>query len=255
MLEYMTHSLRTQPAVSSSPGLVTGTVRKNYDKDQPGKVMVEYSIGETGKMLTGWINVLTPYTADKGGLYLLPEIGDEVVIGFLSGRTDCPVVLGTLWSKNVHRPDNAVTEANTMKVFRTKGGHEVRFSDEDKKQRLTVKTPGELTLTMDDEKNNIEIRDKDAKNVLTINAKDSEIKVNAQKKIVLSIGGTAAVTIESNKITVSSGTVSVEASQSLSLHGQSAKLSGSQVSINADATMKADAGGIMQIKGSMVKIN
>ena len=255
MLDYISYSLRSQPAVSSNLGLVTGTVRKNYDKEQPGRVMVEYSIGESGKMLTGWVNVLTPYTADKGGLYLLPEIGDEVVIGFLSGRTDCPVVLGTLWSKNVNRPDNAVTEKNTMKVFRTKGGHEVRFSDEDKKETLTVKTPGELTLTMEDEKKTIEIRDKEKKNVLTINAKDGGITLNAAKKIELSIGGTAAVTIESNKITIKSGTVNVEASQSLKLHGQSTKLSGSQVSINADATLKEEAGGITQIKGSMVKIN
>lgn len=255
MPDYLTNSLRSQPAVSSNPGLVTGTVRKNYDKDQPGRVMVEYSIGESGKMLTGWVSVLTPYTADKGGLYLLPEIGDEVVIGFLSGRTDCPVVLGTLWSKNVKRPDNAVTEKNTVKVFRTKGGHEVRFSEEEKKETLTVKTPGELTLSMEDEKKTIEIRDKDKKNVLTIDASNGTIKLNAAKKIELAIGGTNAVTIESSRITVKSGTISVDASQSLKLHGQSTGLSGSQVSINADATLKEEAGGITQIKGSMVKIN
>ena len=116
MFEDMMYSLRTQPEVSSNPGLVIGTVRKNYDKKEPGKVMVEYSLGESGKMLTGWISVMTPYTADKAGMYLLPEVGDEVIIGFLSGRTDCPIVLGSIWSKNVTRPSNAVNEKNSMKI-------------------------------------------------------------------------------------------------------------------------------------------
>ncbi len=254
-MENMMYSLRAQPSVSSNPGLVTGIVRKNYDKNEAGKVMVEYSIGEPGKMMTGWVPVMTPYTADQGGMYLLPEIGDEVVIAFLGGRTDCPVVLGSVWSKNVKRPQNAVTEKNTMKMFRTKGGHEVTFSDEEKKETLTVKTPGGLTISMEDEKKTIEIKDKEKKNSLTIDGKSGEIKLDAQKKLVLSIGGTAAVTIEKNKVTIKSGSVDVEASQSLKLHGQSTAVSGSQVNIKADASLKAESGGIAQIKGSMVKIN
>ena len=255
MFEDMMYSLRTQPKVSQAPGLVVGTVRKNYDAKEPGKVMVEYTLGEAGKMLTGWIPVLAPYTTDKGGMYLLPEIGDEVVIGFLEGRTDCPVVLGSLWSKNVNRPQNAVTEKNTMKMFRTKGGHEVSFSDEGKKETLTVTTPGGLTVLMADEKKTIEIKDKEKKNALTINGQNGEIKVDAQKKLILSIGGTAAVTIESNKITIKSGTVSIDASQSLKIHGQSTAISGSQVSVKADGSLGVESSGVTQIKGSMVKIN
>ena len=255
MFEDMMYSLRTQPKVSQAPGLVVGTVRKNYDAKEPGKVMVEYTLGESGKMLTGWIPVLAPYTTDKGGMYLLPEIGDEVVIGFLEGRTDCPVVLGSLWSKNVNRPQNAVTEKNTMKMFRTKGGHEVSFSDEGKKETLTVTTPGGLSVLMADEKKTIEIKDKEKKNALTINGQNGEIKVDAQKKLILSIGGTAAVTIESNKITIKSGTVSIDASQSLKIHGQSTAISGSQVSVKADGSLGVESSGVTQIKGSMVKIN
>ncbi|MDO4803533.1 MAG: phage baseplate assembly protein V [Lachnospiraceae bacterium] len=255
MYEDMIRTLRTQPTVSSNPGLVVGTVRKNYDAKEPGKVMVEYSLGENGKMLTGWVAVLSPYTTDKGGMYLLPEIGDEVVLGFLEGRTDCPIVLGSLWSKSVNRPQNAVNEKNTMKMFRTKGGHEVSFSEESKKETITVTTPGGLTVLMADEKKTIEIRDKDKKNSVIINGQSGEIKVDAQKKVVLSVGGTAAVTIESNKVTIGSGTVSIDGKQSLKLHGQSAALQGSQVSVKADGSLGVESSGVTQVKGSMVKIN
>ncbi len=255
MLEDMMHSLRAQPAVSSSFGLVVGTVKNNYDKNEAGKVQVEYSLGEQGKVLTGWIPVLAPYTAVKGGMYFLPETGTEVVVGFLGGRTDCPVVLGSLWSKKVERPQNAVTEKNFTKVVRTKGGHEIRFSDEDKKQKLTVETPGNLTIELSDEKKTVTIHDKDKKNSIVIDGEKGEIKLDANKKLEISIGGTAAVTIEKNKITLKSGTVEINASQTLNLKGQSTSIKGSQVAIKADGSLNASASGMTQIKGSMVKIN
>jgi uncharacterized protein involved in type VI secretion and phage assembly len=255
MFEDMMYSLRTQPEVSSNPGLVIGTVRKNYDKKEPGKVMVEYSLGESGKMLTGWISVMTPYTADKGGMYLLPEIGDEVVIGFLGGRTDCPIVLGSIWSRNVNRPSNAVTEKNTVKMFRTKGGHEVCFSEESNKGYVKVTTPGGMYLCLADEKKTVEIRDKDKNNSISINGNSGEIRINAGKKLTLSIGGTAAVTIENNKVTIKSGTINVDAMQTLKLHGQSVSVQGTQVSVKADGSLGVESSGITQVKGSMVKIN
>ncbi len=255
MLEDMMQALRAQPAVSSSFGLVVGTVKNNYDKNEAGKVQVEYSLGEQGKVLTGWIPVLAPYTAAKGGMYFLPETGTEVVVGFLGGRTDCPVVLGSLWSKNVERPQNAVNEKNLTKVLRTKGGHELRFSDEDKKQKLTVETPGSLTIDLSDEKKTVIIHDKEKKNSITIDGQKGEIKLDADKKLVISIGGTAAITVEKNKITLKSGTVEIDASQTLNLKGQSLSAKGSQVTVKADGTLNISASGITQIKGSMVKIN
>ncbi len=255
MFEDMMYSLRTQPEVSSNPGLVIGTVRKNYDKKEPGKVMVEYSLGESGKMLTGWISVMTPYTADKAGMYLLPEVGDEVIIGFLSGRTDCPIVLGSIWSKNVTRPSNAVNEKNSMKMFRTKGGHEVCFSEEKDKEYVKVTTPGGMNLSLSDDKKTVQIRDKDNKNSITINGSGGEIKIDAAKKLTLSIGGTAAITIESNKVTIKSGTVNADAMQTMKIHGQSTAVQGTQVSVKADGSLGLESSGITQVKGSMVKIN
>ena len=79
MFEDMMYSLRTQPKVSQAPGLVVGTVRKNYDAKEPGKVMVEYTLGESGKMLTGWIPVLAPYTTDKAKI-IVREMTELLVL-------------------------------------------------------------------------------------------------------------------------------------------------------------------------------
>ena len=131
----------------------------------------------------------------------------------------------------------------------------MRFSEEEKKEKLTVTTPGGLEISMGDEKKTIEIRDKDKKNSVTINGQSGEIRLNADKKMVLSIGGTEEIIIEKSKVEIKSGTVQVTGNQSLKMKGQSASLTGSQVQIKADAGLTAEASGITQVKGTMVKIN
>ena len=119
---------------------------------------------------------------------------------------------------------------------------------------LTVSTPGGLTISMEDEKNVIHIRDKEKKNRMTIDSQKGEIEVQADKKISLRVGSTEAV-LESSKLTLKSGTVDVNADQSLGLKGQSTLLKGSQTQVKADAGLTLQAGGITEVKGSMVKIN
>ena len=235
-------------------GLVSGTVKENYNKNEPGRIKVEYYIGEQGKALTGWIPVMAPYVGKKAGVYMLPEIGTEVVIGFLNDRLDCPVVLGTLWCRDIDRPEKAVQEKNLTKVIRTAGGNEIRFEDEEKKQKVTVSTPGGLTMDLEDEKSIIRIRDKDGKNSVTIDAGKGEAEVLADKKLSLKVGSTQIV-LEGNQISMKSGSIEGKATQSLTMKGQSTLVQGSQTQLKADANMTIQAGGITQVKGSMVKIN
>jgi uncharacterized protein involved in type VI secretion and phage assembly len=246
---------RTQPSVSFNAGLVRGVVKENWDKNEPGKVKVEYSVGEKGKMVTGWIPVMSPYVASGGGMYMFPEIGTEVVVGFLGGRTDCPVVIGSLWSSKMKRPDKIPAEKNVNKVIKTAGGHEIVWSDEEKKQKLTIKTPAGLTLVLDDEKKSITLQDKDKKNMVFMDTQKGEVKINADKKLTLSVGGTAAVTLESQKAAIKSGNVSVEGSSAVKIKGQSTAVNGSSVQVKADGSLTVQSSGMTQVKGSMVKIN
>lgn len=235
-------------------GLVSGTVRENYNKNEPGKVKVEYYIGEQGRLLTGWVPVMTPYVADKSGFYMLPEIGTEVVLGFLSGRLDCPVVLGTLWSSDIKRPANAVHEKNLTKVIRTKGGNEIRISDEEKKQKITLTTPGALTISMEDEGNVIRLKDKNSDNLINIDSKKGEIEIKADNKIRLTVGSTSVV-MDGSSLSMKSSVIEGNAAQSLKLKGPSTQIKGTQVQLKADASMKIDASGITEVSGTIVKIN
>ena len=238
-------------------GIVTGTVKENYNKDFPGKIKVELFLGETGKNVTGWISVMTPYAGADHGFYALPEIGSEVVVAFNMGDRNRPVVIGSLWSEKNKLPKETVTEKNTIKSFVTKGGNEIVLDDTQDKQKLTIKTKSGMELQLDDEKQSITFHDKDNKNGLLIDAKNGAVTVTAEKKLVLKVGGKEAGIFDNSqkKISLSSSTVEVKADKDFTAKGQNTSLSGTSVKISGTSSLQVSSNGSTQVKGTMVKIN
>lgn len=237
------------------PGAVLGMVKENWDKNHPGQVRVEYELGETGKMVSNWADVLTPYTASDAGFYFLPEVGNTVAINFINGSPNRPIVIGSLWNTSAARPADGPKEKNTEKIIRLAGGTGIRLSNEEKKDCISVMTKNGLTVDLSDEHKTVSIQDKEGKNSIQLNAEKGSLKLNADKELTLCIGGTAVITMKANKMEIKSGTVGLNASQKLEVSGQTTSLKGSQIQMKADASMKVESGGITEVKGNMVKVN
>lgn len=246
------------------PGITTGVVKENYDKEYPGMVKVELFLGEKGKNLTGWVPVMTNYAGEKYGNYWLPEIGQEVVVSFMYGEKNCPVVLGALWDKKNVLPEGASTEKNTVKMMTTKNGIKIQFSEEEKKTKIDLETPGKLSIHIDDEKKTISIVDEKAENKLELNCQDGKIALDAKTKLEFSIGHTPMVTIDKEVVTLDAKTISIKGKQKIEVSGQNVKVSAqsnAEISANASASMKGNAGlklessAMTEVKGSMLKLN
>ena len=237
-------------------GVVTGTVKENYDKENPGKVKVELFLGEDGVNVTGWIPVMTPYAGNKYGGYALPEIGDEVVVAFRMGDRNCPIVIGSLWSGKNLQPDDTVEEKNMIKRFVTKGNNEVLINDTADKQKIEIKTAKGKSIVIDEENDNMIIQDKDNKNSVTIDSKGGEITIKAEKKVTIDAGGVTGVFDGSGKkLSLNGGTVELKADQTLQTNGATTKIEGSNLEIKANAALKVQSSAVTEIKGSLVKIN
>ncbi|MBR6101217.1 MAG: hypothetical protein IKP95_02220 [Ruminococcus sp.] len=238
-------------------GIVTGIVKENYNKDQPGKIRVELFLGEDGKNVTGWIPVMAPYGGSSHGSYTLPEVGAEVVVAFNMGDRNRPVVIGCLWSEKNKLPEGAATEKNTLKTFVTKGGSEITMDDTEDKAKITVKTKKGNGFEINEEKESISLFDKENKNSIEINSKEGTVTLSADKKIVLKVGGSEAGLIDGSgkKISFKSTTVELSADKDLTLKGQNTTLEGTQVKVSGSGSLEASSSGTTQIKGTMVKIN
>lgn len=236
--------------------VTTGKVVENWDSKHPGMVKVELFLGEEGKNKTDWVRVAQPFAGNGFGFYFLPEVGDEVVLAFNLGDRDHPIVIGSLWNQVDKLPEKTAVEKNTVKRMRTKGGHELVFTEESGKETLTLHTPGNLTLSMEDENKLINIKDADGKNLMTIDGKNGAVTVTAAKKMLLDVGsGSLTLDGQGKKATLTMPTINIEAGQNLNLKGQNVKINGTMMNINASGNLETKASGVLTLKGSMTKIN
>lgn len=237
--------------------VTTALVKENWNADYPGMLKVEMFLGETGKNVTGWVPVMSMYGGKDFGYYALPEVGSEVVVAFNMGDRNCPIVIGTLWNNDNTLPTDTATEKNWVKRFKTKGGCEIVFNDEEKKQKIEVKTPGGFGFTIEDEAKSITVHDAAGKNSLTIDENSGSISIKADKKITLSVGGSDVITLDGSakSAKIETNNIKLEAVQNLELKGQIDKIEGSTIKINAQGSLEVSSGGVTQVKGSIVKIN
>lgn len=236
-------------------GITTGIVKENWDEKYPGMVKVEYVMWETGKNVSGWIPVMSPYAGNGYGCYTLPEIGSVVILAFLMGVRDCPIVLGSIWNKKAELPKNTADAKNSKKRFRTMGGTEILITETEGKEKFEIRTPGGLEFSMEDEFQKLTLADKDKKNLVELNAKDGTVTVSAEKKLILKAGGSEVFSADKSKASLKNGTLELEAKQSLKATGQSSKLEGGTLEMKANGSLKLESSGIAQIKGSMLKLN
>lgn len=236
--------------------IVTGIVKQNWDQEHPGMVQVEFFLGQTGKNLTGWVPVMMPYAGKEYGFYALPEVGDMVVIAFERGDRNCPIVIGSLWSKTNTLPPNVAEEKNETKLFLTKGGCTITLKDTQDEQSIQLMTPKGLSLTCNDKEESIKLSDQAGENCLQIDCKNGNLSIKAKTKIELDAGGTTIVLDGGGKsVKINGGSVEIKGDQKLTANATNVQVTGSMMTIKGDSTAKVESGSMLQIKGGMVKIN
>jgi uncharacterized protein involved in type VI secretion and phage assembly len=107
--------------VGAINGVTIGVVRERNDK---GEVKLEYPWLDT-KLRSDWVSVASSMAGGGRGLYMMPELGDEVVVAFQHGRFEHPIVCGSMWN-GVDQPPS---EDPRQRMICSKNGHKIRFLD------------------------------------------------------------------------------------------------------------------------------
>ncbi len=245
------------PEFNNIGEFVQGVVTDNNNKEFPGMVKVELTSWKKDNNIGDWIPVLQPYAGKTYGCYLLPEIEDVVIIGFMGTDKKRPFVLGSLYPANAEMEKQSFAEKNANKLFKTKGQIAFSVSDEEAKHSVTLTTPKGLTLTVADENEVITISDKDKKNIINIDTKGGEIAVTADKKISLTAGKCEIIMDGSaGKLDIKCDQLNITASQQATVSGgQKMAIDGGMLSLNGKQTAELKGGAMTTISGGMVKIN
>lgn len=223
-------------------GLHIATV-KQIDQDPDGQTRICVTAPLLDKGTDGiWARFASGYATNKAGIFILPEIGDEVVLGFLNDDPRYPVVLGSLYSSK-HAPPFTPDAKNTTKAIVTNGQVKIRIDDENKV--LVIETPGGQIVTLSDQDKSITLQDSNS-NKITMSS--SGIALDSPKDISLKASGNV-------KIEASMG-VNVKAGTALDMQGMtvSAKAD-TQFSAQGQASSQLTSSGEVTVQGAIVMIN
>jgi len=222
-------------------GLHTGIVKKTYeDPDNEFRVQVEIPIlGVERKMV--WARLATFYTGNTFGAYFMPEVDDEVILGFMNDDPRFPIILGSVFSSSIPAPETP-DEQNTIKTLITSSKLQLKFDDENK--IITLITPGGNSIVISDQYEGISITDQNS-NKIEMNS--SGINLESGSDITLKA---------TNSVNIKGSSIFLEGSESINSTGGMVSIAGKiSTSIKGDAECSVSSSGEMSIKGAMVMVN
>ena len=171
-----------------------GRVVENADPLGLGRVRVQMVWQEAGSEKTPWIRLLQPHSGSGKGFYFVPEIGEEVLVGFQGGNAEKPYVIGAQY--NGKEKSGYADKENSIKAVHTRSGHKLVFT-EDESILITDKSGNEILL--DTKGSNITIT---APETMTLNAKN--LNINVSQNMTTNVGNNM-ITNVTNDTTISIG--------------------------------------------------
>jgi Rhs element Vgr protein len=152
------------PAIS---GLQIGVVKDiGEDPDKELKIKITLSPLDKDTPYTLWARLASPDAGKERGYFFRPELGDEVVVGFINDDPRQAIVLGALYSsKNVSpKRFGKADDKNNARGIASKKGMVIGFDDE--KTIVYLETPGKNTIMLDDDGKKIELKDQHGNSIL-----------------------------------------------------------------------------------------
>ena len=242
--------LAQQPQEQALCGITIGIVTDIKDQDKKNRVKVRLLNRSDSTQETDFIRVMTPMSGKQYGMFFLPEVGDEVLVGFVDGDFSDPYVLGSLWNTKAPAPVTVQDGKNELRTVKSKTAHQLEFNDGEEKPGVTLTTAQESRLAMDDKEKTITVTDKAGENYLKIDINGGTVTLEAKTKLVLKCGG-ASIELDG-----SGGAINIKTSGNITIDGQQVDVSGkSAVNVKASGQLNLEASGPANLKGAIVKVN
>ena len=142
-------------------------VKDNKDPEHLGRIRVQFlwQQEQDDSQLTPWVRIAQPHGGGDKGFYFIPELEEEVVVGFENGNAEKPYVIGTLYHGQAKPSDSWYDDEDNIKAIRTRSGHTLEFHDTDGNEFIKI---------YDNEKDNF---------ILTFSTVDKLIKLQSKGNI------------------------------------------------------------------------
>lgn len=196
------------------PAIVTNI---KDDEDNIAQVKVKFPWLDDA-LESDWARVILPGAGKERGLFILPEINDEVIVAFEHGLFEMPYVIGGVFN-NKDKPKPVVSEytkAGKMQIreLRSREGHRIVIND-------------------DTSADSIIITDRTDKYKITIDTKTKALLIES----------------DSDSVKMETSGITMKSTNKITIEGSSG------VSIKSTGNVEVNATGQLTLKGSVVNIN
>lgn len=233
------------PAAGLAPpmrGLHVGQV-KQVATDPNGDFRVQVTMPLASSDNAVWARLSQPYASSGFGAVFFPEVGDEVVLGFMDEDASGPVILASLYSRG-RAPKYPPTATNDIKAIVTREGLQISFDE--KNIILKIETPGGRVITLDDQKEKMVKVEDPFSNSITMT--DQQVAIVSGKDMKLTVGGDLTI--------AATGSISASADGDVTLKGQQVSVTGAAgLALKSDTTGSLKAAAELTVNAAMVKIN
>ncbi len=194
-------------------GVVIGIVTNNNDPENLGRIRVKFP-WLSNEDESDWARVASLMAGKDRGIYILPEIDDEVLVVFEHGDINMPYVIGSLWNGKDVPPETNRDGKNNIRMIKSRSGHVIRIDDTNGKEK-------------------IEIVDKTEKNMISIDAKDNKISIISDKDIEISAPH-GKITIDAQDIEIrSSAATKIESAADMDVKASgNTNIKGATINLN-----------------------
>ena len=237
---YRPTALRNKPLINGvQTAVVTGDAGDEILVDKYGRVKVQFHWdreGQNDSKSSCWIRVAQNWAGNKWGAFFFPRVGQEVLVDFINGDPDQPIISGAIYNADL-MPPYTLPDKKTqsgIKSHSTKQGaadnfNELRFEDEKGKELLFFQAEKDHELNV---KNNQ--TDTVGNNRITqVNNDDTSTIVNNQ---TIDVGKTLNITAGTEIVLTAGGaSITMSSSGAIDIKGTNITVNGTAIALKAAA--------------------
>lgn len=220
-IQFRAPRLTRKPRISGTQtAVVTGKKGEEIWTDKYGRIKVQFHWDQEGKLdenTTCWIRVNQSWAGKAWGRLFLPRIGQEVVVSFINGDPDRPLVTGAVYNAEQTVPYAlpANQTKSTWKTRSSKGGktedfNEIYFEDKKGEEKFYMHAQKDMKIMVEHDRHkrvdNDEINDIKMNRTTTIEEKDDKLTVaKGNRTVTIKLARTTTVEEKDDTLTVGKG--------------------------------------------------
>lgn len=223
---------------------VTGPNDEEIYRDETGRIKVKFHWDRYNKAdenSSCWLPVSQSFAGNGFGSYFTPRVGDEVLVQFIAGDPDRPVIVGSLYNKTkgipFKSPSCSGIKTRTTPNGSRDQGNELRFEDKKEEEEIALCAQRDLLCQV---KNDFNVEVNGLKKVSI----EKSFQMNAKEQIVNSTDKTISLIAKEQALLQSDDNVAISAGKDAKVNASNhATIDATSIALTAASSITLTVGG------------